>query len=73
MQRTFKKRYFPCELVRYCFKKWIHLNWPENQFNQNFKSNARGYYNIYKNAKQTKIRLMRKKLKKCKKKCEKMH
>ncbi len=34
MQKTFKKRYFTCELVRFCFKKWIHLNWPENQFSR---------------------------------------
>jgi hypothetical protein len=32
MQKSFKKHYFPCQLIRFCFKKWIHLNWPENQF-----------------------------------------
>jgi hypothetical protein len=33
MQKPYKKRYFPIfKNAIFVLKKWIHLNWPENQF-----------------------------------------
>jgi hypothetical protein len=28
LQKPFKKRYFPYQLILFVFKKWIHLIWP---------------------------------------------